>query len=234
MKQLGVLGKYWEPGAVKTRLAQSIGKETAANIYKAFLETTLGRCGAVDADHTLAFWPPDREREMASLAGDDWHLLPQSDGNLGERMRDFFERALQQPETRVVLIGSDSPHLPLGYIEEAFERLRDVPVVMGPSDDGGYYLVGATRLVPEMFTDIDWSSQDVWQQTEAKLKATGTRFDQLPTWYDVDEEADLKRLLKDLAETKREDPHLAALAATLADIARSTFISGKPLDWYAL
>lgn len=213
MNQLAVFGKYWESGQVKTRLAEAIGAQAAAEVYRVFLSTTIHRCSAIDAQRTLVYWPPERRTEMSGLAGDDWDIHCQAEGNLGDRMLTFFEQAFKTSPSRVVLIGSDSPNLPLSLIELAFKRLQDVPIVLGPSEDGGYYLVGATRVVPEVFTDIDWSSSQVWQQTVANLQKAGVHYEKLPLWYDVDEKADLDRLYTDLLNEDVGDRHLANLAA---------------------
>lgn len=227
LKQLGVFAKYWEPGTVKTRLSKSLGAEQAASLYHDFLSVTLRRCESIDARRMLVYWPADRQREMAELAGASWQLQTQSPGDLGLRMRNFFRSALQGRGSRVVLVGSDSPHVPLDRIDMAFERLRKVPVVVGPSEDGGYYLLGATRLIPEIFVDIDWSSKRVWQQTQDKLRATGTPYEALPIWYDIDELSDLERLSTQLIANQDNrdnieacDPHLKELAAKLASVTK--------------
>lgn len=237
MRQLGVFAKYWQPGAVKTRLASAIGEEKAADLYKAFLTATLRRGASVADQRTLVFWPPEREALMAALGGAAWHLQPQSEGDLGERMQSFFAAAFgnhmaqpqqasenqQQTPASVVLIGSDSPSLPMEFIEQAFARLREVPVVLGPSDDGGYYLIGLSQPRPELFENIAWSTPNVLEQTQTRLKATDTAYELLPRWYDVDELADVERLTSDLTNgIQQADPHLRELAA-----AATAIISGS-------
>jgi glycosyltransferase A (GT-A) superfamily protein (DUF2064 family) len=132
-------------------------------------------------------------------------------------MAAFFAAAFRSGE-RVVLIGSDSPDLPAEFIAEAFSSLATHDVVLGPSADGGYYLVGAARRVPPIFEGIAWSTPDVWPQTVALL--SGCRWCQLPRWYDVDTGEDLHKLMARLAESSPADPHLAALARRLFDLLR--------------
>lgn len=215
MRHLGVFAKYWDPGTVKTRLALTIGDAAAAEIYRSLLTTTLRRCEAVEAIRILACWPPERQPEMMTLTHGRWCVEQQSKGDLGARMQHFFEKRLESPDSRAVLIGSDSPQIPLQRIEAAFVALASSPVVIGPSEDGGYYLIGATRVIPEMFADIDWSSDQVMHQTVNQLKSTGAPYAVLPTEYDIDEQADLQRLCQELQQLKSRDPHLDQLLAEL-------------------
>lgn len=108
MNQLGIFGKYWERGRVKTRLAASIGDLAASRIYLASLKTLLNRFAGVDARRILAFSPPDTRAEFANLAGVKWQLEDQASGDLGNRMHTYFERAFAAGATRVILIGSST------------------------------------------------------------------------------------------------------------------------------
>ncbi|REJ65048.1 MAG: glycosyltransferase [Planctomycetota bacterium] len=214
MKRLGVFAKYWEPGQVKTRLAADLDAdmaaafdaELAAELHRLMLATTLRRLSTLDAERTFAYWPPKRQAEMADLAGDDWHLLPQGDGDLGERMASFFAEMFAQSRGPVVLLGSDSPTLPLHYVVSAFAALQRVPVAIGPSDDGGYYLLGLAEMVPEVFADIDWSTPQVLAQTQSRLQTTGREFELLPAWYDVDDMQGLERLMGEVFEYATLNP----------------------------
>ena len=200
MRQLGIFAKHPQPGRVKTRLAATIGDEPACRLYRAFVETLLARFAGVADRRVLVFSPPERRAEFEPLAGQSWQLAEQSAGDLGQRMRRHFEDAFDDGASRVVLLGSDSPTLPVEYVERAFDLLKEVPVVLGPSDDGGYYLIGAAGRVPLIFDDIAWSSEGVWEQTIRRLRALGRDFRELPSWYDVDDEDDLRRLRKELSE----------------------------------
>lgn len=200
MRQLGIFAKYPQPGRVKTRLAASIGDEPACRLYRAFVETLLARFSDVADRRILAFSPPERRAEFEALAGRCWQLAEQSAGDLGQRMQRYFKDAFERGASRVVLLGSDSPTLPVEYVEQAFELLNKISVVLGPSDDGGYYLIGAAERVPPIFDDIAWSSEAVWEQTTNRLRSLGQDFRELPPWYDVDDEKDLRRLRDELSD----------------------------------
>jgi rSAM/selenodomain-associated transferase 1 len=206
--RLAVFAKYWQPGAVKTRLARGIGAESAAALHRQFLRTLLQRFSAVAAARVLVYSPAERERDFAGLAEgarDSWQLEPQSAGDLGQRMAACFQSAFRQGCERVVLIGSDSPTLPVSWITQAFDELATYPVVLGPSSDGGYYLVGASRTVPPIFEDIRWGTDAVWDQTLRRLDAAGIPVALLAAWYDVDEVEDLRRLAAELSREAEDD-----------------------------
>lgn len=202
-----MFAKYWEPGAVKTRLAETLGEQPAARIYRAFVETLLRRLTEVGDRQVLAFSPSDRETAFQRGA-ENWELQPQlAVGDLGARMQHFFESAIRDGYRHVVLIGSDSPDLPLALLAQAFDQLHDYPVVLGPSLDGGYYLVGAADRVPPIFDDMPWSSPRLWERTTARLAEHQCRFAELPAWYDVDTVADLGVLQQKLSASTT-DPWL--------------------------
>jgi rSAM/selenodomain-associated transferase 1 len=208
---LGIFAKHWEPGQVKTRLARTIGESHAATLHALFVATLIERLSAAGERRVVVFWPPEAQACFAGVVQDRWELLPQAEGDLGQRMQAFFVAGLAWAE-RVVLIGSDSPDLPLDTLSQAFEALRDRDVVLGPAADGGYYLLGITRRLPPVFKGIAWSSSDVWAQTTARLNAAGIRWHELPPWYDVDEPADLAVLRKRLPAAAAIDPALGRLA----------------------
>lgn len=221
LTHLGVFAKYWRPGRVKTRLAREIGEARAAALYRAFVETTLERLSGLAERHELCFCPADRREAFQEVVPQKWDLAPQSEGDLGDRMAAFFDRAFASGSSRVVLVGSDTPGIPRSFIEEAFERLGDAAVVLGPSLDGGYYLVGAREKTPPMFRRIAWSTPDVWQQTVAALAQSGLQWGAgyavVSPWSDVDTLGDLQGLRRQLASDGPRDPSLSRLA-TLVDL----------------
>lgn len=199
MQQLGILAKYWAPGEVKTRLAVRLGDAAAARLHFSFLSALVDRFGDVADRRILAFWPPDRAADFAQLAGRRWQCQPQSAGDLGARIQGYFDNAFAAGAEQVVLVGSDSPTLPRHYVELALTVLQDQPVVLGPTPDGGYYLVGARDRAPPIFDAISWSSSAVWGQTLDRLSSAGCRHYELPAWYDVDTAEDLLRLRRELS-----------------------------------
>ena len=212
-----MLAKHWRAGEVKTRLAAAIGAERAAALYREFVSLLTRRLASVGDRRALAFSPPDARTAFAELAGSHWQLVEQSEGDLGQRMRRLFEELPVAPDSRVVLIGSDSPTLPVECVNEAFERLHEVPVVLGPTDDGGYYLVGAMGCVPPIFSGVPWGTAEVWDRTVRLLHDAGTRFATLPPWYDVDDVDDLVRLRDDAAKL----PHLVGTWTDLLGAVRA-------------
>ena len=196
-------------GQVKTRMTPWLSADEAFRLHLALLEDSLAllRAGAAAAGATpcLAFsepWAPAGGGEgFAALAAAATGLarLPQRGGDFGERLRDTFTTLAAAGRRHVVVIGCDSPTLPPAILRSAFAALRqEAEVVLGPAADGGYYLVGAARPVPEIFTGIPWGTDRVLEATLRALDRAAVRAFLLPPWYDVDLPADLDRLRADL------------------------------------
>ena len=226
-RQLGMFAKYWEPGRVKTRLAASIGNDAASGVYQGFVRCLVRRLAGRAERCVVYFTPPERREAFAELVGAAWQLELQGEGDLGARMQRYFDDALRAGYHKVLLIGSDSPTLPAGRIDEAFAALDDAPVVLGPTPDGGYYLVGISECVPPIFQGVAWSTERVWQQTIGRLRDAGCRYAELPPCYDVDEACDLERLRCELANGAAADKALAELAATLDRLLGPSAAAGK-------
>lgn len=186
------------PGRVKTRLAPALRADGATALYRAFTEdlcAALGRRFAM----VLACTPGTADPFLARLARRyGVALVPQGPGDLGARMRRVAAAALATA-TRVVVIGSDAPTLGPVRVAEAFRALRRRRVVLGPSLDGGYYLLGLRAPMPDVFTRIPWGSARVLARTLGRLRAEGVTPALLPCWYDVDTPADLAILRRHLA-----------------------------------
>ena len=214
---LGLFAKYWQPGQVKTRLAVAVGPERAAAIYRQFVRAALARLAPLAVDRLMAYTPRQRRAEFAAILSNRWRQQPQADGDLGQRMKDYFANRFAEGYRRVVLLGTDSPNLPLEFVVQALAELETHAVVLGPTEDGGYYLVGAQGpVVPPIFSGIAWSTCHVWQQTIRALQAAGTSFAVLPSWYDVDNVDDFQRLLDELADSK--EPVLQKLHGQLSGL----------------
>jgi rSAM/selenodomain-associated transferase 1 len=212
LDQLGIFAKYWEPGKVKTRLAARVGAQVAADLYASFLTVVIENSARAFPGHrVLAYAPPERRGAFHDLVDDRWQLEPQANGDLGQRIQYYFTSAFAGGYQHVVLTGSDSPNLPRAYIRQAFQNLRHAQVVLGPSDDGGYYLIGARLETPDIFAEIPWSTGEVFARTVEKLRRAGMTWHQLPVWYDVDEVADLRRLRMELAAQDEPSPVVATL-----------------------
>ncbi len=179
------------PGAVKTRLQNHLSATEAARLYEALLLDCATALHATTATaKVIAFAPAEAETALRGLLSPigSFEYAPQPEGDLGQRMEGLMQWAFARGAERVVLVGSDSPSLPTEYIDEGLALLREKEVVLGPSTDGGYYLVGRRKGDSRIFQDVAWSTGMVLEQTLARL---GTQtFGLLPPWYDVDTPTD--------------------------------------------
>ena len=218
---LGLFAKWPAPGAVKTRLAAG-DPAWGARVARAFLLDTVERLAAVDAYRVLAFAPPEREADFAAVVAGRFALVPQAEGDLGRRLAAFVEHHLAAGARAVVLVGTDSPTLPVGHVERAFAELERADVVLGPASDGGYYLIGCGPARPPLFEGIAWSTGRVLADTVAALADPRWRLAVLPPWYDVDTAGDWAMLCGHLAALRRAGldpgvPHTEALTALPAE-----------------
>ena len=188
MNLLGMFARRPEPGKTKTRLANSIGNEAAATVYAAFVEDLIRRCEKLAEPFVVAATPGDQLSTtwFQSRVADSTTVDFQPDGDLGERIEWFFQRAFRKGYKKVVLIGSDSPDLPSAVISNAFRELEDFDVVLSPAADGGYVLIGLRSFSEGMFADVEWSAATTLVDTlrAAKQRALSVRLLQL--WYDID------------------------------------------------
>lgn len=197
MESLIVFAKNPVLGQVKTRLAASYGPQAAVRLYTAFLLDTMdivarwrNETVAVDPNRRLVLYvTPEYEDPVFAecVRRSGAKLLLQPDGDLGERLAQIFEKEFARGARAVCAVGSDSPTLPLHLIEYAFRALQWQRVVLGPTADGGYWLVGARRPAPDIFTDIPWSTRMVMPRTVERLSQHQIEPHFLPFWYDVDD-----------------------------------------------
>jgi rSAM/selenodomain-associated transferase 1 len=213
---LGLFAKWPAAGAVKTRLAAGGDPAWGARVAHAFLRDTVERLAAVDARRVLAFAPAEREADFAAVAAGRFDLVPQAGGDLGRRLAAFLAQQQAAGARAVVLVGTDSPTLPVAYVEQAFADLERADVVLGPATDGGYYLVGCGPGRPPLFEGIAWGTGRVLAETVAALADPRWRLAVLPPWYDVDTPDDWAMLCGHLAALHRAGidpgvPHTEAL-----------------------
>lgn len=207
MQTLIIVARRPLPGATKTRLCPPLDGETAAALYECFLRDTLHNVRHVPGvQPVIIYTPEDTGGYFAELAP-DFQARAQRGADLGQRLAHAFDEALAAPETCAVAIGSDSPDLPHRYISGAFALLAGgVDLVLGPADDGGYYLVGLRQPQPRLFLEVTMSTSTVLKDTLNLARALGLRSELLPPWYDVDTHADLRRLEANL---EAGDPAIA-------------------------
>lgn len=201
-----VFAKPPEPGRVKTRLSPVLSPDESADLYRAFLLDALEQYSALAADVRLYLSPAEDEApDMAVPAS--VAVVEQVGATLGDRMRQAFADTLAAGYERAVIIGTDHPTLPSAFIEQAFSALESpASLALGPSTDGGYYLLGMNAFYPHLFEDMEYSHGEVFSQTLARAGQTDARLTILPPWYDVDEPDDLQRLVEDLSERSGQAP----------------------------
>ena len=226
---LALLAKTPEKGAVKTRLAATIGVKLAMRLYQAFLTDTLSKMrhyqnGDVETELvvflTQASAPRSQSADRVDLGG--FNQEKQADGTLGDRLLDAFQVLLSRHQ-RAAIIGADSPTLPEFYLHEAFDYLEATDLVLGPSFDGGYYLIGMKTPAPSLFQGISWSTPNVLTQTLEKAASAKLSVQLLAPWYDIDDVQDLKFLKKHLEASSpgadfAQSPATQKLLAQLRDL----------------
>ena len=192
------------PGSspVKSRLHGVLSAERATELYRCFLLDRLDAIAALpNISPVVAFTPAEARAAMVPLAPTGIELVAQEGADLGERLSTLLTVLLGRGHTGAIAIDSDSPTLPMRYVADAARRLAEgrSDVVLGPCEDGGYYLVGLTSSQPALFEGIPWSTDAVLTLTLEKARDRGLSVHLLPRWFDVDTEADLRRLHADVS-----------------------------------
>jgi uncharacterized protein len=183
-----------ELGRVKTRLAAELGQETALAIYREMGARVVAAASRVrDCNLVVAYTPAAGEETTRAWLGEEAMLVVQSDGDLGARMSAAVAQAFTRGAERIVSIGADCPEITTATIAEAFARLSEADVVLGPAADGGYYLIGMTRPHDALFAGIAWSSPDTLAQTLAAADHAGLAVSLLDLKHDVDTANDWRR-----------------------------------------
>jgi hypothetical protein len=194
---VAVMAKAPGFGPVKSRLHPALTAERATELYRCFLLDRLDAvAGMAGVEPVLAFTPPEARAILAALAPPRFRLVVQRGEDLGARLASLLAGLLDDGHPGALAIDSDSPTLPMSHVAEAAGRLEDgsADVVLGPCEDGGYYLVGLREPQPALFEEIPWSTERVLALTVERAQARGLRTHLLPRWFDVDTEADLRRL----------------------------------------
>lgn len=199
MKQaLLVVAKRPAPGQTKTRLTPPLDAAKAARLYECLLQDTLELTRAVpNVERLIAYAPIDAEGYFRTLAP-DFGLVPQVGANLGERLDNALSHCLNNGFTQAVIMDSDSPTLPSDYVARAFVELQSADVVVGPCQDGGYYLIGLQRPQPRLLREVQMSTPNVLRDTLAIAAQEGLCATVLPSWYDVDTVSEFARLQSEL------------------------------------
>lgn len=176
-------------GEVKTRLASSLGDEKALDVYQKLLKITARETANVNAEKLVSY--SKFVEESDNFDKNIFEKSVQRKGDLGEKMKHAFRSGFDDGFNRIVLIGSDCPEISQSLIDKAFKELAEVDSVIGPSDDGGYYLIGLSRFIPKIFDDVEWSTSSVFSSTTTALDDFGATYRVLKKLNDIDTESDL-------------------------------------------
>lgn len=207
-----VLAKAPVPGAVKTRLAAAIGAEAAAELAKAFLADTLRLAQSLRVAR-VALVLAGAPAAVGDLP-EGVELWPQGEGDLGQRLELCLGRALELSPVALA-IGTDAPSLDPDLLRQGLTALESQPAVLGPAEDGGFYLLGLRRCPRGLLAGLPWSSADTGARTRERLAAQGLEAALLPPWSDVDLVEDLERLACSLGVDPRRAPRTAETLARL-------------------
>lgn len=189
-----------EKGNVKSRLSAVIGEEHACRIYELFVLDLLKTLQKVADDGNYAlkvcFYGPESGEAIAAWLGSRYEYLPQQGKDLGERMSLSFRESFTSGHRQILLVGSDIPDLPAQIIHDGFAFLERHGAVIGPSHDGGYYLIGfrSDCFLPDIFAGIQWGTDEVFEKTMARFRLGNQDVSILPAWQDIDTLEDLRDL----------------------------------------
>lgn len=192
---LGIMFRIPEHGKVKKRLAAQIGHDEALKAYASMLYETITNVSRLKGVDIYGFYEGKVSQQTNVL--EIFDVLAQHGKDIGEKMLNAVNQLLKMGYNKVILIGSDSPDVPLKIIYEAFDKLDHHDIVVGPSEDGGYYLIGMKRLLPAVFKDISWGTSDVMSSTLENIKKAKLSVSLLSQWYDIDNLTSLNRWKQD-------------------------------------
>ncbi|MFM7382251.1 MAG: TIGR04282 family arsenosugar biosynthesis glycosyltransferase [Microcystaceae cyanobacterium] len=196
-RHLIIFTRYPEVGKTKTRLIPLLGAEGAAQLQQKLTEQTLslGRSLLAQGITLRVYFTGGNSFLMQQWLGEDLDYWPQSGEDLGQRMGQAFVESFAQGAKQVVLIGTDCPGLTPSLMNQAFKQLTPREIVLGPAEDGGYYLIGLSHFLPALFQGIDWGSDRVLRQTQAIIQHQHYTVDYLPQLFDLDRPADWRKWL---------------------------------------
>ena len=186
--------KYPEKGKVKSRLSKKLNQNFTVDLYKMFVEDLLITLNKTEYNKIVCYYPETYIEKFKNWLGKNYNFYPQHGKNLGQRMKSCFEFAFNKDFEKVIVIGSDSPDLSHNIFKKAFSSLNENDSVIGPTYDGGYYLLGfkKNRYSPNVFEKINWGTKTVFKETMNKLKNEYLKTEVMSYWRDIDTLDDLK------------------------------------------
>jgi rSAM/selenodomain-associated transferase 1 len=198
---LVIMAKEPRVGLTKTRLCPPLTLDEAARLYEALLRDSISLAnGLVGIDLAIAVTPPESIAYFKNISPPDTLLMPVECIDIGDCLTQVLGNLLDMGYPSALAFNADGPSVPQEYIQTAVNKLDACDVVLGPSEDGGYYLVGLKQLHAEIFVGVSWSTPKVLSQTLTKIKVLGLEAELLPPWFDVDTAADIERIRSENAK----------------------------------
>ena len=207
---LVIMAKAPRPGAVKTRLAPSLSPAAVADFYCCLLDDTLALARSLRNVEVAIMCPESDVHELTQLAGGQASVVAQKGEGLAAGLTSVFAHFAKEHRRRIIAFNSDSPHLPRSVLEDAFETLAAHDVVVGPTHDGGYYLVGAKASHPTLFASDGLGTSSALERLLARTQALGLSVGFADRFYDIDVADDLSRLAEELRLAPARAPRTAA------------------------
>lgn len=189
-----IFAKYPQVGEVKTRLAKDTGATRAVKVYRQLVETVIKNTSDSAYDTWILYAPRGAQSDFKRWLGHtQFDFLPQHGDGLGERLEHAACQGKEKGAQKIALIGSDCPQIYSSTVNKAFKALEQCDVVIGPTEDGGYYLLAFKEVYASLFSGISWSTELVCKQTQDKALAAGLTVTTLETLFDIDTLSDLER-----------------------------------------
>jgi uncharacterized protein len=195
---LVIMAKAPRPGAVKTRLTPSLSPEVVTAFYCCLLDDTLALARSLEGVEVAIMCPDSDVNELARFAGKDVSVVAQKGEGLAAGLTSAFAHFAEGHQRRIIAFNSDSPHLPSSVLEDAFTVLAEHDLVVGPSDDGGYYLVGAKDSHPALFARDGMGTSTALERLLSRARSLELSVGFSDTFYDIDVADDLTRLAEEL------------------------------------
>jgi rSAM/selenodomain-associated transferase 1 len=207
---LVIMAKAPRPGAVKTRLAASLSPTAVTAFYCCLLKDTLALARSLKDVEVAIMCPASDVKELAKLAGSEVSVVAQKGEGLAAGLTSVFAHFTENRWRRIIAFNSDSPHLPRAVLEDAFETLTAHDVVVGPTHDGGYYLVGAKASYPTLFADDGMGTSSALERLLSRARTLELSVGFADSFYDIDVADDLTRLAEELRLAPSRAPRTAA------------------------
>ncbi|MCB0345257.1 MAG: TIGR04282 family arsenosugar biosynthesis glycosyltransferase [Bdellovibrionales bacterium] len=205
-ESLVIFLRYPAAGEVKTRLVPALGEVGAARFYRKMAESVCSKVNSnarIDRRGIAYFTPHSAESQIQAWLGSELQLRAQPEGDLGKRLDHIFGERFDSGDSSVVAIGTDCVDLDGNLVDAAFNQLKSNDAVLGPAQDGGYYLIGLSKPMPGLFENIPWSSHDTFDATVQKLRKFEAKLSCLKTLRDIDVPEDLKHLSVDWKQSAK-------------------------------